>query len=233
MINVKYRIMLILILFMGAILLSYFVYQKVFSSQDRIFPFSEKSVWEFKYDTSYKECNENNQDTKICLIDLIKRTGGRKEAVQAAEYLTMEEGVYAYVSSYRKEGLIGVLEVEYPNRANATSESFLIPPIGNIRVRVDDSINDFFDNYSSVVKDSLLKNQKIYPFGPGWFMQSNRKDKYIELIFYYPLRKCHACEDIAFFDIAYRFTLEGMYIGREVSGIRDNSSKNDHFLFIV
>ncbi|MEG8099407.1 hypothetical protein [Candidatus Liberibacter brunswickensis] len=221
MINKKHIILIIIILIFGIILSFYFKHQKVFVPQNYILPFSEKSVWKWKDDVTFSKCNENEQAISICLIELIKKTGGSKDALQAAEFLAKEkEDNPAYISSYRKEGLVGLVEVEYPYRANSTTGTLLIPAVGDHIIYVDDDINiDNIYKSSSITKEFALKNPNIDPYIPGMFIKSNHNDKFIELIFSYPLRNCHSCQDIAFIYITYQFTLEGAYIGKKISSI--------------
>lgn len=85
---------------------------------------NEKSVW---HDDLADKCS-SYETRDICLIKEIEKSGSI-EPLESVQYLdkTREMG---YVYSFRKEGPIGISEIEYPFRANTNTTTLLIPPTG-------------------------------------------------------------------------------------------------------
>ncbi|ACT57438.1 hypothetical protein Q7M76_04235 [Candidatus Liberibacter asiaticus] len=228
----KYKIAIIILLVLVGVILAFY-FQQSSTPQNHLLFFSEKAVWKGDSETYFqcKRAHEFDENFDNCIITSIKKTGGTQEALRAAQYLEkyLEPG---YVSSYRKEALIGIVEVQYPYRANENSGTLLIPTVGSHIIDINDSsVHQLYDS-SPIAKDFVLRNPGVFPYSAGHFVKSSHKDGLIELIFSYPLRSCHGCEDIGFMDIAYKFTTKGAFIGRKVFGIRNDNAKYPMHFFI-
>ncbi|MBY7649385.1 MAG: hypothetical protein C4617_02530 [Candidatus Liberibacter europaeus] len=177
--------------------------------------FSEKSVW--KYDGEILSKCRMHGDIENCIFESIKKTGGTIEALQAAQYLT-QNFEPAYVSNYKKEGLIGVLTVEYPLRANENTGTLLIPAIGGPIIDVDKITENCLP--SSPVWKSFEKKHPELMYVSGYMLRKEQTDRDMRLIFSYPLRTCRICDDIGSIDITYNFTIKGIFIACSLSDIR-------------
>ncbi|CAL9917197.1 conserved hypothetical protein [Candidatus Liberibacter solanacearum] len=182
--------------------------------------FSQKSVWKFNSDIFFKNRGDS-VDAFDCIITSIKESGGTIEAVQAAKYLSRYKGEPTFVSGYRREGLIDILDVQYTTRANGNCGMLLVPSKGPL---ID--IQFAFDQYSNLYNSSVWKNflnnhPDVSPNYLGIMLGKEQTDKGMKLIFSYAVRTCHACDDLAFVDIGYSFTNKGEFIGTYLAGIRD------------
>lgn len=172
--------------------------------------FTENSVWKGNVDKCF-----TNDDFNDCLINEIKKSG-RAEAEKTAQYL-YENGEAGYVSSFSKMGAVGIARVEYPFRANTNEVTFLIPASGKL-VDIDNL-------YEDLKLDAIWRTyKKNHPGSSFWSPALIREIKHTKdgcsLIFSYPIKTCHACEEIASLYVSYMFTSEGDFFGSKVLAIK-------------
>ncbi|AHA28242.1 hypothetical protein [Candidatus Liberibacter americanus] len=193
--------------------------QEFLKQKKRNFVFSKKSIWKFNSDIYFKDWGYAVSDHDR-IIESIKESGGTIEAVQAAEYLSRNIEP-AYVSGYQREGLIDILYIEYPTRANENSGIILVPAIGK-PIDIEHTFDKNFNLSNSLTWKRFSKNNPVVlPYSLGGLLRKEQNDKGIKLIFPYALRSCHGCDDVAFMDVGYSFTNKGEFIGSYLSGIRD------------
>lgn len=185
---------------------------KIFSAENYPSSFiNEKAVWKGNIDHCF---GANSGDD--CLISEITKNGS-PEALKAAQYLA-SNGEIGYVVKFSKEGPVGIAEVEYPFRANTLTDSLLIPSKGQ-PIDIDSILLKYLDT-----EKTWLRFVKLHPGSSPWapasLIEHTRTADGIKLVFSYPVKTCHACDDIATLDISYNFTNSGEYSRYNLVGIQ-------------
>ncbi|ADR52773.1 hypothetical protein CKC_05135 [Candidatus Liberibacter solanacearum CLso-ZC1] len=175
---------------------------------------NEKSVW---HDDLANKC-ASYETRDICLIKEIEKSGSI-EALKAVQYLnkTREMG---YVYSFRKEGPIGIAEIEYPFRANTNTTTLLIPPAGK-PIYTEDIYDDL------LTSKVWLDFKKQHPYSniqdSAVLMKTEKNNDDIEFIFSFRVGTCHGCEETARVYISYKFTHEGVFIKNNILYVKISS----------
>ncbi|CAL9915287.1 Lipoprotein [Candidatus Liberibacter solanacearum] len=176
---------------------------------------NEKSVWDD--DDLGNKCSKYER-LDICLLKEVEKSGSI-EALKAVQYLDKTREI-GYVYSFRKEGPIGIAEIEYPFRANTNTIALLIPPAGK-PIYTEDIYDDIIT--SKVWLDFTKQHPSDSVQGAPRLMKIEKNNDDIEFIFSFRIGKCHACEETARVYFSYKFTHEGVFIKNNILYVKISS----------
>lgn len=163
---------------------------------------TDKSVWQGNLD----KCRDS-ESVDNCFMNEVKNTG-TAEALKAAQYLA-EKGETGYISAYRKEGPVGIADIEYPFRANTNSGTLLVPSEGQ-PIDIDDITNAL--KTFPAWQDFQKQHPDAAPWPPGTLSKKQQTNDGLDFVFSYPVQTCHACEKLGSLSISYKFTPDGKFM---------------------
>lgn len=147
-----------------------------------------------------------------CLAEGMAAAGAAPAAAMAARWLSAEDGDPGYLAGWRQEGPVAVATVERPFRANANTETLLIPTSGPA-IAIDAAPFAGFER-DAHLSGFRARHPNAFPVAPSELILSERHLTGWRLTYGLPLRDCRACADLGRMLTTYDFDSQGVFTGR-------------------
>jgi len=182
-------------------------------------PVGPKAVWEALMGVMgnlHDECGSKTvPDVSVCLPEFMRKAGASAQALAFTKRLKGE----GFLRRFDAAGPVGVAYVHYPFRANANDGVLLV----NGRPATVDVSDPAL--LKPLEKDPRVETIRVAepqstiwatdPGGPTTLMRGEGR----RFVFSFPMRTCHACENLAVARVAYDFDKDGKFLGVRLLGV--------------
>jgi hypothetical protein len=192
-------------------------------------PVGPEAVWETLMGVMgnlHDECGSKTvPDVTVCLPDFMRKAGASAQALAFTSRLKGE----GFLRRFDAAGPVGVAFVHYPFRANANNGVLLVNGRPDIVDVSDPKL------LRPLEKDPRIEAIRVEepeaglwatdPGGPTTLLRGAGR----RFVFSFPLRTCHACENLAAARVAYDFDKDGKFLGvRLLSVAKPSDSSQNH-----
>lgn len=188
-------------------------------------PVGPKAVWEALMGVMgnlHDECGSKTvPDVTRCLPKFMRKSGASPQALAFTKRLKGE----GFLRRFDAAGPVGVAYVHYPFRANANDGVLLVNGRPDLVDVSDPAL------LKPLEKDPRVETVRVAepeaslwatdPGGPTALMRGEGR----RFVFSFPLRTCHACENLAAARVAYDFDKDGKFLGVRLLSVAAQSTR--------